>query len=79
LEIRSKGSATGSIIHWVLDLIIASTVLTLINTITETGTFWLYAAFGIIGILFFFRVVPETKGCSLEDIEDELERRVFTE
>jgi MFS family permease len=77
LEIRGKGSATGSITHWVLDLIIASTVLTLINTITETGTFWLYAAFGIIGIL-FFRVVPETKGRSLEDIEEELERRVST-
>jgi MFS family permease len=53
LEIRGKGSATGSITHWVLALIIASTVLTLINTITETGTFWLYAACGIIGILFF--------------------------
>ena len=79
MEIRGKGSATGSIIHWVLDLIIASTVLTLINTITETGTFWLYAAFGIIGILFFFRVVPETKGRSLEDIEEELERSVSTE
>src|SRR5215217_2503706 len=76
LEVRGKGSATGSITHWVLDLIIASTVLTLINTITETGTFWLYAAFGIIGILFFFRIVPETKGRSLEDIEEELERRV---
>ena len=78
LEVRGKGSATGSITHWVLDLIIASTVLTLINTITETGTFWLYAAFGIIGILFFFRVVPETKGRTLEEIEEELERRTST-
>jgi sugar porter (SP) family MFS transporter len=75
LEVRGKGSATGSITHWVLDLIIASTVLTLINAITETGTFWLYAAFGIIGILFFFRVVPETKGRTLEEIEEDLERR----
>jgi MFS family permease len=78
LEIRGKGSATGSTTHWVLDLIIASTVLTLINTITETGTFWLYGVFGILGILFFFRVVPETKGRSLEEIEEELERRTST-
>jgi sugar porter (SP) family MFS transporter len=76
LEVRGKGSATGSITHWVLDFVIASTVLTLISTITETGTFWLYGVFGIIGILFFFRVVPETKGRTLEEIEEELERRV---
>ena len=42
---------------------------TLMNTMTQTDTFWLYAAFGTIGILFFFRVVPETKGRLLEDIE----------
>lgn len=78
LEVRSKGSATGSITHWVLDLIIASTALTLINTITETSTFWLYGAFGIFGILFFLRVVPEAKRRTLEEIEDELERRTFS-
>jgi Sugar (and other) transporter len=78
LEVRGKGSATGSITHWVLDFVIASTVLNLINTITETGTFWLYGVFGIIGIVFFFRVVPETRGRTLEEIEEELERRVST-
>jgi sugar porter (SP) family MFS transporter len=75
LQVRGKGSAAGSITHWVLDLLIASTVLTLINTITPTGTFWLYAAFGMIGILFFYRVVPETKGRSLEEIEADMARR----
>src|SRR5918998_2562351 len=75
LEIRGKGSAAGSITHWTLDMIIAFTVLTLINTITETGTFWLYAAFGLIGIVFFLRVVPETKGRSLEEIEADMKAR----
>jgi uncharacterized membrane protein len=75
LEVRGKGSATGSITHWTLDMIIAFTVLTLINTITETGTFWLYAAFGLIGIVFFLRVVPETKGRSLEEIEADMKAR----
>lgn len=75
LEIRGKGSAAGSITHWTLDMVIAFTVLTLINTITETGTFWLYAAFGLIGILFFYRVVPETKGRSLEEIEADMKGR----
>ncbi len=78
LEIRSKGSAAGSITHWTLDMVIAFTVLTLINTITETGTFWLYAAFGVIGLIFFYRVVPETKGRSLEDIEADMMGRSET-
>lgn len=75
LEIRSKGSAAGSITHWTLDMVIAFTVLTLINAITETGTFWLYAAFGVFGLLFFYRVVPETKGRSLEEIEADMKGR----
>lgn len=49
-------------------------MLTLINTITETGTFWLYAAFGVVGIL-FFRVVPETKDRTLEEIEADMKAR----
>ena len=73
---RGKGSNMGNLTHWVLDLIVASTVLTLINTITPTGMFWLYGFFGIIGILFVYRTVPETKGWTLEEIDAELKRRV---
>jgi sugar porter (SP) family MFS transporter len=75
LKVRGKGSSAGSLTHWVLDLIIASSVLTLINTITATGMFWLYGFFGIIGILFVYRFVPETKGRTLEEVDAELMRR----
>ncbi len=75
LKVRGKGSSAGSLTHWVLDLIIASSVLTLINTITATGMFWLYGIFGIIGILFVLRFVPETKGRTLEEVDAELMRR----
>jgi sugar porter (SP) family MFS transporter len=75
LKVRGKGSSAGSLTHWVLDLIIASSVLTLINTITATGMFWLYGFFGIIGILFVYRMVPETKDRTLEEVDAELMRR----
>jgi hypothetical protein len=59
----------------VLDFVIASTVLTLIATITPTGMFWFYGLFAILGIVFVLRRVPETKGKTLEEVSDELASR----
>ena len=41
----------------------------LIDTISPSGTFFLYAGLTIPAIWFIWRFVPETKGKSLEDIE----------
>jgi len=75
LEVRGKGAAAGAFTHWVLDFIIASTVLTLIATITPTGMFWFYGLFAILGIVFVLRRVPETKGKTLEEVSEELASR----
>jgi sugar porter (SP) family MFS transporter len=75
LEVRGKGAAAGAFTHWVLDFIIASTVLTLIATITPTGMFWFYGLFAILGIIFVLRRVPETKGKTLEEVSEELASR----
>jgi sugar porter (SP) family MFS transporter len=75
LEVRGKGAAAGAFTHWVLDFVIASTVLTLIATITPTGMFWFYGFFAILGIVFVLRRVPETKGKTLEEVSDELASR----
>ena len=42
---------------------------------TETGLFWLYAAFGIAVFLFLHRKLPETKGRTLEEIDKSLRER----
>jgi sugar porter (SP) family MFS transporter len=76
LEVRGKGAAAGAFTHWVLDFVIASTVLTLIATITPTGMFWFYGLFAILGIIFVLRRVPETKGKTLEEVSEELASRV---
>ena len=56
---------------------IASFILTftfpIINRVAGTAaTFWLYGAICVIGFLFVFYRVPETKGKSLEEIEQAL-------
>jgi SP family arabinose:H+ symporter-like MFS transporter len=35
----------------------------------STGTFFIYGVFAMIGLIFILKVVPETKGKSLEELE----------
>jgi len=58
-----------TIANWTFNFIISFTFLTLTSTIGKSATFWLYAAIGVIAIVFFYRRVPETSGRSLEDIQ----------
>ena len=43
----------------------------MVNEIHDYGTFWFYAGVNFLGIVFVFFFVPETKGKSLEDLENE--------
>jgi sugar porter (SP) family MFS transporter len=71
-RVRGKAQSFGTVTHWGLDLIISLVVLTLINAISATGVFWIFAAFGIIGFVILLRILPETRNRSLEQIEREL-------
>jgi MFS family permease len=51
------------------------TVLTLISTITTTGTFWLYAAFALASFFYLRKYLQETRGPSLEEVDTELQRQ----
>lgn len=43
-----------------------------LETIGSAGTFALYGVFAVLGFLFIIRVIPETKGKSLEELEAQL-------
>lgn len=73
--VRGKASSVGTLTHWSLDFLISVSVLTLISTFTATGLFWLYGVFGLLGLAYLYRNLPETKGRSLEDIDAELRSR----
>jgi len=53
--------------------------LTLVDWITEEGTFWLFAGFYALAFVYVRWFVPETKGKTLEEVErmwgDEAELR----
>jgi hypothetical protein len=46
----------------------------LTQRLETAGTFWLYSAICVAGLLFILLRVPETKGKTLEQIEREITR-----
>ena len=43
---------------------------------TIQGVYWAYAGFCMLGFLFVYLLLPETKGKTLEEIEDLFDRPV---
>jgi len=70
LHIRGKGMGVATCANWASNFIVTATFLNLINLLGKAGTFWLYGLIGFLGLLFIWRKVPETKGKSLEEIEE---------
>ncbi|WP_153801052.1 sugar porter family MFS transporter [Foetidibacter luteolus] len=69
LSVRGVGMSIGSLAHWGFNAIIAFTFLKLVNTIGVSATFLSYSLICIAGIVWGYFYIPETKGKSLEDIE----------
>ena len=69
LRVRGLAMSLASEANWGSNLIIALTFLTLIQLLGRSGTFWLYALVGIFAWIFCYKLVPETKGHTLEEIE----------
>lgn len=70
LKIRGRAMSLAIFSNWLANFLVTSTFLTLIHNIGPTLTFWTYGAVGIIGWVFIYFQVPETKGKSLEEIQD---------
>lgn len=72
LHIRPKAMGAATLFNWLFNFIISYWFLDLTGAITTSGTFWLYAGFGVLALIFFVFKVPETKSRSLEEIERDI-------
>ena len=69
LKIRSRAMGIATMANWGSNLLVALTFLSLLHLLGRPWTFWLYALVGAAAWIFVFRLVPETKGKTLEEIE----------
>ncbi|MDD5173457.1 MAG: sugar porter family MFS transporter [Candidatus Omnitrophica bacterium] len=74
LNVRGRAMSLATVANWGFNAIVASTFLTLTEKLGKAGTFWFYAVICAIGIAFCYFYVPETKGHSLEEIEEHLRK-----
>ena len=72
LQMRGPAMAVCTMFNWGFNFLIAYTFLTLTDLITKSGAFWLYAFFGVCALVFFATLVPETRGRTLEQIQDDI-------
>ena len=68
-RIRGRAMSIATISLWIACLILTFTFLSLARAITVTGAFWTYATMCILTFLFVWKLTPETKGKTLEEIE----------
>ena len=72
--IRSQGGALGSFTHWIMAAIISFSFPIIVEG-SANGAFYsfvFYAAMMLVAFLFIWRIMPETKGKTLEQIQKEL-------
>lgn len=69
LKVRGFAMSLSTMANWLFNFVVALTFLMMIDFLGKSGTFWLYAGICLLGWFFCYYYVPETKGRSLEEIE----------
>lgn len=72
LKGRDFGITVSTATNWIANMIVGATFLTMLNTLGNANTFWVYAGLNVVFIILTIVLIPETKGISLEHIERNL-------
>ncbi len=73
-EVRANGQALGSFTHWIM----ASLIAFIVPSAEKIGfgpTFLFFAFMMVLQLLFVIKMMPETKGISLEELEEKILKR----
>ena len=73
LHMRGLGIGVAVFFGWTTNGVLALYFPTLVDGIGITGVFFMFAAIGAIALVFVITQVPETRGRSLESLEEDVE------
>jgi SP family arabinose:H+ symporter-like MFS transporter len=68
-SVRASGTSFGCLTHWVFAALISQTFTFFANRIGGSYIFGFFAAMMVLQLLFVWKMMPETKGVALEDME----------
>ena len=69
-KIRGRAASVATSALWTGTLVVTFTFLSLVNALGLAGTFAIYGALSFICLFYIWKAVPETKGKSLEEIQE---------
>ncbi|MBT32770.1 MAG: MFS transporter [Thalassobius sp.] len=69
-QVRAHGQSLGSFTHWFFAALIAFTFPYIADTLGGANTFLIFSFMMVLQLLFVWKLMPETKGKSLEELEE---------
>lgn len=75
-KVRSQGQALGSFTHWIFAAALIWGFPVLNNTVGGGISFGFFAVMMVLHFFFAWKILPETKGKSLEEIQQEMQKLI---
>jgi MFS family permease len=72
LRMRGFGTGVSIFFLWTINGFLSLFFPSMVSAMSITGTFFLFAVLGALSWLFVFKFVPETRGRSLEQLDDDV-------
>ena len=72
---RGKASGIATFFNWLNSFIVTKAFSYMLASLTPAGTFWFFAFVLLLSLVFVYTYVPETKGKTLEEVQQYFERK----
>jgi sugar porter (SP) family MFS transporter len=69
-RVRGRAISVATAVNWLAAFLVAQFFLSIVDAIGESTTFFVFAALCVVSFVFVWHLVPETKGRSLEEIQE---------